>query len=331
MKLLLFFLIFFLGSCGTDCSTTTFDFLKTDEEIAACTASTDLGLEIYDSANPGNTSTNFGGIDLNTSTVKDFTVTNTSTDKITSLTSVDLLTPFAYSGDSYPGDGGTCDDDLDVGESCSLIVKFSPTTSDSFADWLTLSYEVGGQSSSYSHRIEGSGLSSSSSTCASTSTTASQTTDTSDFSSFDWDSGIGLAQSIYLTESKLLDSFSIKMYLTNSGDSISSVTLDIQSNSSSSLPSGTSITSASVTSPSLDSTSNSTITFDFSSSRPTLSAETTYWFVIKVYPSSGSAKISGASTDNSYSSGAAKWTGTAGVSWQTIAVRDIAFTLTTCD
>ncbi len=75
-----------------------------------------------------------------TNTDKTFTVTNSLTGSATSVSGAALSAPFAYLGGSYPGTGATCGATILGSGSCTIIVRYSPTTLGAHSGTLTVNY-----------------------------------------------------------------------------------------------------------------------------------------------------------------------------------------------
>jgi uncharacterized delta-60 repeat protein len=82
----------------------------------------------------------FGSKYINTTTTdKTFTVTNSLSGTASAMSGADLSAPFAYVGGSYPG-GGTCGASLAGGASCTIVVRYSPTSLGSHSGTLIVNY-----------------------------------------------------------------------------------------------------------------------------------------------------------------------------------------------
>lgn len=83
----------------------------------------------------------FGSKYVNTTnTDKTFTVTNSYAGSATSMSGAALSAPFAYKGGTYPGTGGNCGATLGGSASCTIVVRYSPTTLGSHSGTLTVNY-----------------------------------------------------------------------------------------------------------------------------------------------------------------------------------------------
>lgn len=83
----------------------------------------------------------FGSIVVSESRDQEFRIQNTGGVVATKLSSsFGLSLHFSYLGGAYPGDGGTCDDALEVGEACTVKIRFSPAYSAEFLDILRVEF-----------------------------------------------------------------------------------------------------------------------------------------------------------------------------------------------
>ncbi len=71
------------------------------------------------------------------------TVTNQGNWIATDFTATTVSTPFTYKGGTYPGTGGTCGTSLNIGESCTLILTFTPAATGTVSKTLRLYYNDG--------------------------------------------------------------------------------------------------------------------------------------------------------------------------------------------
>jgi hypothetical protein len=68
-----------------------------------------------------------------------------------------LGTQFAYKGGNYPGTGGTCGSYLADGDSCTVVVTFTPTSLGAKSDTLEIDYNNGNSTQSASISLNGTG------------------------------------------------------------------------------------------------------------------------------------------------------------------------------
>jgi hypothetical protein len=77
-----------------------------------------------------------------TTATKTFTVTNSGGTKTTLMWSGTpaLGTGFSFNGGGYPGVGGTCTTVLEGGATCTIVIKFAPSTAGSYSDTARVTY-----------------------------------------------------------------------------------------------------------------------------------------------------------------------------------------------
>jgi hypothetical protein len=71
----------------------------------------------------------------------EFVVVNSGKATAVNLTAASIGTGFAYSGNKFPGTGGTCGTALAAGASCTIVVTFSPPATGAFTGTISLGYE----------------------------------------------------------------------------------------------------------------------------------------------------------------------------------------------
>lgn len=71
------------------------------------------------------------------------TVTNLGGAEATGVVGAPLTEPFGYTGGAYPGAGGTCQETLAAGQSCTLDVSFVPQQFGLHFDTLSITYDQG--------------------------------------------------------------------------------------------------------------------------------------------------------------------------------------------
>ena len=91
----------------------------------------------------------------NTSTDQTFTITNGGGVPATGINGSGLSSPFLFKGGSYPGTGGTCSTTLSASLSCTVVVTFAPTTSNTYSSTLTVAYTDGVQAQSITKAYTG--------------------------------------------------------------------------------------------------------------------------------------------------------------------------------
>lgn len=87
---------------------------------------------------------NFGNKFVGTSTDLSIILTNTGRTAANSISIANLTAPFSFKGGSYPGTGGTCAGNLQIGQSCKIIINYSPTNNGQHLQDITLQYTNNG-------------------------------------------------------------------------------------------------------------------------------------------------------------------------------------------
>ncbi len=82
----------------------------------------------------------YGNRAVGSSTDHTFTIENTGDVSATTITPLALSAPFSYKGGSYPGTGGTCGAFLNSLATCSLVVTYSPSTTGTHTDTISIDY-----------------------------------------------------------------------------------------------------------------------------------------------------------------------------------------------
>ncbi len=100
----------------------------------------------------------FGSIPSGSVAAHVFTITNSGSSTATSLSEVGLVSPFQFSGGSYPGSGGTCGLTLSPAGSCTIEVAFSPTIISTFSSSIDIQYNDGASAQVASRLVDGTGL-----------------------------------------------------------------------------------------------------------------------------------------------------------------------------
>jgi hypothetical protein len=112
------------------------------------------GINVNTPANLSSTSSgSFGTRPTGSSTELTFTFSNDGQTQATLMSGATLSAPFAFTGGTFPGTGGTCGTTLNAGANCTIKVTYSPTSAGSHSASLTLNYHNGlasGQSASVS-------------------------------------------------------------------------------------------------------------------------------------------------------------------------------------
>jgi alpha-tubulin suppressor-like RCC1 family protein len=71
---------------------------------------------------------NYGSIVVGYTVTKTFTITNVGGVAATAMAGAALSAPYSYLGGAYPGTGGTCGATLGAAGTCTVLVKYSPTS-----------------------------------------------------------------------------------------------------------------------------------------------------------------------------------------------------------
>jgi hypothetical protein len=90
----------------------------------------------------------FGNKFIGTSTDLKIKITNVGRVPAESIGINNLSAPFTFRGGSYPGTGGTCGSRLDLGDTCDIIVRYSPANNGEHRQDITLTYLNSGRQES---------------------------------------------------------------------------------------------------------------------------------------------------------------------------------------
>jgi hypothetical protein len=82
----------------------------------------------------------FGNKFVGSSTDLKIRITNIGRVPAESIAINDLSAPFSFRDGSYPGTGGTCGSRLDLGETCDIIIRYSPSNNGEHRQAITLTY-----------------------------------------------------------------------------------------------------------------------------------------------------------------------------------------------
>lgn len=104
----------------------------------------------------------FGNLTVGNVATRTVTMTNNGTAPAKILNTSFLSSPFSYPGGSFPGSGGTCGVDVNVGDTCTFQVSFAPGTVGSFSSTVVVQYNNSYQTAMYSLNFLGAGLAASS-------------------------------------------------------------------------------------------------------------------------------------------------------------------------
>lgn len=99
----------------------------------------------------------FGTVSVTAPVDKVFTVNNNGNRQATALGASGLAAPFAFKGGAYPGTGGTCATTLNMSASCTIVVRYTPTTNGTHASTLTVSYNNGSATRTLNSALSGIG------------------------------------------------------------------------------------------------------------------------------------------------------------------------------
>lgn len=99
----------------------------------------------------------FGPVAVTDFREKIFTITNSGGVTATALAGAALTAPYAYLGGTFPGTGGTCSGTLNVGASCTVIVRYNPTANGTTNQNLVLNYNDGSGPETSSRAMQGTG------------------------------------------------------------------------------------------------------------------------------------------------------------------------------
>lgn len=101
----------------------------------------------------------YGSVNISGGTAAHFfTVTNTGLVSATTMSESGLTAPFVFTGGSYPGTSGTCGATLLSGNSCTIDVTFSPTSTGLQTDTLQIDYNNGIIVTSSLRNLQGTGI-----------------------------------------------------------------------------------------------------------------------------------------------------------------------------
>ncbi len=99
----------------------------------------------------------FGNVLVSSSQDQSFTITNTATGTAGSLAFSGLAAPYEFPG-GFPGSGGDCGTSLAGGASCTIVIRFSPSSAANFTDQLLLDYNDGQAAQQVTRDISGTGV-----------------------------------------------------------------------------------------------------------------------------------------------------------------------------
>jgi len=100
---------------------------------------------------------NFGTLAVGTKQTRQLNLTNTGREVASQLNAVRPLNPFHFAGGSFPGDDGSCQETLPIGESCTLTLEFSPLQTGTFTGFISIAFFDGHRSHVLNHGLLGVG------------------------------------------------------------------------------------------------------------------------------------------------------------------------------
>ncbi len=100
----------------------------------------------------------FGNKFIGTTTTLRIKITNVGKVDAKSLSVPPLTEPYHFKGGSYPGTGGTCGTELNQGDSCEMLVEYSPQTREQHLQNLTLNYLNAGRAETNTLILKGWGF-----------------------------------------------------------------------------------------------------------------------------------------------------------------------------
>ncbi|MCB9025374.1 MAG: choice-of-anchor D domain-containing protein [Bdellovibrionaceae bacterium] len=99
----------------------------------------------------------FGSKALGSTTEYTLTLTNNGGAQATAMAGGGLAAPFEFKGGSYPGLGATCSPTLASGNSCTIIVTYSPSTVATHNDMIEINYNNGAALTQSTRNVKGTG------------------------------------------------------------------------------------------------------------------------------------------------------------------------------
>jgi alpha-tubulin suppressor-like RCC1 family protein len=138
-----FVVVFAPTSAGTFNRTMTLGYNDGASVQSATRAITGTGTSVANLTISNGATYNFGSQLTGSNTDHLFTVTNSGTTAASSVTQNVLSSPYTFKDGTYPGTGGNCGSTIAASSSCNIVVTFSPVTSGTFNQTLTLDYDNG--------------------------------------------------------------------------------------------------------------------------------------------------------------------------------------------
>jgi len=100
----------------------------------------------------------FGTKELDSVTDKVFTISNSGLGAASAISATNLLSPFTFKGDSYPGTGGNCGVALAAASSCTIVVTYIPASENTHNDTIIINYNNGISVQATQRDITGTGI-----------------------------------------------------------------------------------------------------------------------------------------------------------------------------
>ncbi|HEY3449447.1 MAG TPA: choice-of-anchor D domain-containing protein [Myxococcales bacterium] len=99
----------------------------------------------------------FGVVGVGVPVEHRFFLGNAGAQAATAISGLALPAPFAYTGGTFPGSGGTCGDTLAPFSGCEISITFEPAAAGPFAGTLDVSYDEGGATAHVTRDLRGTG------------------------------------------------------------------------------------------------------------------------------------------------------------------------------
>lgn len=139
-----------------------------ETEVVSLVQATDIDLDPIIEIDPsiqvavlsiaGPNPADFGTLSIDSSRSLTFTVTSSGNVAAVNIGGSGLDAPYSFLGGSYPGTGGTCGANLEVGATCTIVVNFTPRVANTFADTIQLTYAApSGATQTLNHGVLGIG------------------------------------------------------------------------------------------------------------------------------------------------------------------------------
>lgn len=99
----------------------------------------------------------FGTLYVDSQRSLTYTLVNNGNAQATAITAIGLQPPFTFLGGSFPGAGGTCTQELEAEQSCTIVLNFLPRDEELYSQTLQLTYSGGTSQQSLTHAVLGTG------------------------------------------------------------------------------------------------------------------------------------------------------------------------------